>query len=161
MPPINHFTTKVKEAIRRAHELAIERGQSHVNSLHLLTALILQEEGIVTSILDKMEIDSILLTDSLIEAIEGSDAGQTLSASYQVYLTPDLAGVLEGSVKQTPILGDDFVSTEHLFIAILDVVSEARETLSRFRINKDQVIKVLEEAGQVEKKGKIFYYKNI
>jgi ATP-dependent Clp protease ATP-binding subunit ClpB len=40
---------------------------------------------------------------------------------------------------------DDFVSTEHLFIAILEVMSEARETLARFRINKDSVMKVLEE----------------
>src|SRR3989339_130259 len=150
MPPINHFTTKAKEAIRRAHELAIERGQSHVNSLHLLTALILQEEGIVTSILDKMEIDSILLTDSLIEAIEGSDAGQTLSASYQVYLTPDLAGVLEGSVKQTPILGDDFVSTEHLFLALIDVTSPAKDLLMKFKIQKDAVLRVIEEIRSVK-----------
>jgi ATP-dependent Clp protease ATP-binding subunit ClpA len=88
MPPFNQFTTKAKEAIRRAHEVAIERGQNHVNSLHLLVALVLQEEGIVSSILDKLEVDTILLTDSLLENIEGSDAGQTLSASYQVYLTP-------------------------------------------------------------------------
>ena len=55
MLPFNHFTTKAKEAIRRAHELAIERGQNHVNPMHLLAALILQEESMVTSILEKME----------------------------------------------------------------------------------------------------------
>jgi thiamine phosphate synthase YjbQ (UPF0047 family) len=43
--PFHNFTTKAKEAIRRAHELAIERGQNHVNSLHLFAALILQEES--------------------------------------------------------------------------------------------------------------------
>ncbi|MCX6701613.1 MAG: AAA family ATPase [Candidatus Zambryskibacteria bacterium] len=145
MPPFNHFTTKAKEVIRRAHELAIERGQNHVNSLHLLTALILQEEGIVTSILDKLEIDTILLTDSLLETIEGIDAGQTLSASYQVYLTPDMASVLEASVKQTSILRDDFVSTEHLFMALIDVPSPARDLLMKFKIEKDSVLRVIEE----------------
>lgn len=45
MPPFNNFTSKAKEAVRRAHELAIERGQNHVSSLHLLTALVLQEES--------------------------------------------------------------------------------------------------------------------
>ncbi len=80
MPPFNHFTTKAKEAIRKAHELAIERGQNHVNPLHLLTALILQEESVVTSVLDKLEVDTLLLTDSLIEAIEGVEGGQTISA---------------------------------------------------------------------------------
>jgi len=66
MPPFNHFTTKAREAIRKAHELAIERGQNHVNPLHLLAALILQEESMVASILDKLEIDNILLTDALL-----------------------------------------------------------------------------------------------
>ncbi len=65
MPPFNHFTTKAKEAIRKSHELAIERGQNHVNVLHLLTALLIQDDSIVVSILDKMNIDTILLIDNL------------------------------------------------------------------------------------------------
>ena len=69
MPPFHHFTTKAKEAIRRAHELAIERGQNHVNPLHLLAALMLQEESIVISILEKLEVDTVLLTDSILETI--------------------------------------------------------------------------------------------
>ena len=46
MPPFHNFTTKAKEAVRKAHELAIERGQNHVSPVHLLTALVMQEEGI-------------------------------------------------------------------------------------------------------------------
>ena len=76
MPPLNHFTTKAKEAIRRAHELAIERGQNHVNPLHLLSALILQEESMVTAILEKLDVDIILLSDSLAESLEGAQAPQ-------------------------------------------------------------------------------------
>ena len=60
MPPFNQFTTKAKEVIRKAHELAIERAQNHVNSLHLLTALLIQEDSLIISILDKMDIDTIL-----------------------------------------------------------------------------------------------------
>ena len=69
MPPFGNFTTKAREAVRRAHELAIERGQNHVNPVHLLTALLLQEESMVLSILDKLEVDTVLLTDSLLELI--------------------------------------------------------------------------------------------
>ncbi|MDP2705301.1 MAG: AAA family ATPase [Patescibacteria group bacterium] len=145
MPPFNQFTTKAKEAIRKAHELAIERGQNHVNPLHLLTALILQEESMVTSILDKLEIDSVLLTDSLVDSIDGHESHGMLSPSYQIYLTPELAQILEGSVKVAGSLGDDFVSTEHLFITFLDVPGAARELLSRFKINKHDVLKVIEE----------------
>jgi ATP-dependent Clp protease ATP-binding subunit ClpB len=145
MPPLNHFTTKAKEAIRRAHELAIERGQNHVNPLHLLAALILQEESMVTSILDKLEIDSILLTDSLMESIEGPEGGSTLNPSYQIYLTPDLAQVIEGSGRVSKSLNDEFISTEHLFVSILDIPGTARDLLARFRISREAVMKVLEE----------------
>ncbi len=145
MPPFNNFTTKAKEAIRRAHELAIERGQNHVSPLHLLTALVLQEESIVPSLLDRLEIDTILLTDSLIEAIEGTDAGQTLSPSYQIYLTPELAQMIENSAKIAREMNDEFVSTEHLFISALEIPGVARDLLSRFKLTKPQVMQVVEE----------------
>ena len=145
MPPLQKFTTKAKDAIKRAHELAIERGVNHVSSSHLLAALLLQEESIVNSILDKLEVDTMLLTDSVLESIELPETQSTLSPSYQIYLNPDLAQVIEHSVKLSEFLKDDFVSTEHLFIAMLEVTGEAREILSQFRINKETVLKVLEE----------------
>jgi len=145
MPPLNHFTTKAKEAIRRAHELAIERAQNHVNPLHLLSALILQEESMVTAILEKLEVDIILLSDSLAESLEGAQVGATLSQSYQIYLTPELAQVLENSGKVASGLKDEFISTEHLLVALLEVPSPAMDILSRFRITKPAILKVLEE----------------
>ena len=145
LPPFNHFTTKAKEAIRKAHELAIERGQNHVSSLHLLTTLLLQEESNVVSILDRLEVDTILLTDSLLEAIEAPESRNTLSPAYQIYLTPDLAQVIESSSKVASYFKSDFVSVEHLFVATLEVPSEAKEMLARFRISKENVIRILEE----------------
>jgi ATP-dependent Clp protease ATP-binding subunit ClpB len=144
-PPFNHFTTKAKEVIRKAHELAIERGQNHVNPIHLLAALLLQEESMAVSILDKMDVDTILLTDSVLDAIESPEVGQTVSPSYQIYLTPELAHTIETSSKVASSLGDEFVSTEHLFIAVLDVPGEARDILTKFRIDRQTVLKVLEE----------------
>ena len=104
MPSFNNFTTKAKEAIRKAHELAIERGQNHVNSLHLLTSLLTQDDSFVISILDKMEIDTTLLIDNLIEVIEPPENHNTLSPSYQIYLTGDLAQTIENSSKATGFL---------------------------------------------------------
>ncbi|OGG47437.1 ATP-dependent chaperone ClpB, partial [Candidatus Kaiserbacteria bacterium RIFCSPHIGHO2_01_FULL_49_13] len=148
MPPFNNFTTKAREAIRRAHELAIERGQNHVNPLHLLTALVLQEESMVFSILEKLEIDTVLLTDSLLEAVESREAGSVLSPSYQLYLTPELAQILEGSSKIAQSFNDPFVSTEHLFLSVLDHPGPAREVLSRFRLDRHAVTHILSELKQ-------------
>ncbi len=143
MPPFNHFTTKAKEAVRRAHELAVERGQNQVSPLHLLAALLLQEESLVVSIIEKLEVDLVLLTDTILEALEGGSAGSVLSPSYQLYLTPELVQALERSAKVATELHDEFVSTEHLFIAIVDVPGIARDTLARFRINRDGIIRTL------------------
>jgi len=145
MPPLQNFTTKAKDAIRKAHELAIERGQNHVSSIHLLASLMIQEESMLVSILDKMEVDTMLLTDSVLESIEGTESKSISSPAYQLYLTPDLAQVLEHGAKVAEQLKDEFISTEHMFIAMLEVGGEAKEVLNRFRINKDFVLKVLEE----------------
>ncbi len=159
MPPFNHFTTKAKEAIRKAHELAIERGQNHVNCMHLLTALLIQEESLIISVLDKMEVDTMLLSDNVIEAIESPESRNTVSPSYQIYLTPDLAQVIEEASKVAATLKDEFVSTEHLFISMLDVAGPAHDLLAKFKIEKEKVLSVLElfknenikEAGTTKK----------
>lgn len=144
MPPFHQFTTKAKEVIRKSHELAIERGQNHVNGLHLLTALLLQEDSLIISILDKMDVDTTLLTDNLIEMIETPGKENTISPSYQIYLTPDLAQAIENSTKIAQELKDEFVSTEHLFLSLIETQGEARDLMARFKIEKAQVLHVLE-----------------
>ncbi len=144
MPPFSHFTTKAKEAIRKAHELAIERGQNNVNPLHLLTAILVQEDSIVLSVLEKLEVDTVLLTDNLLESIETGEASSTISPSYQLYLTPELAQIIEGSARVATQLKDEFVSVEHIFLAMFDVASSGRDLLNKFKLEKDTVINALE-----------------
>lgn len=145
MPPFNHFTTKAKEAIKRAHELAFERGQNQVNPTHLLGALLVQEESPVAALLDKLEVDSVLLADTALEALEGGPGGGVVSPSYQLYLTPELVQVLERAARVATELHDEFVSTEHLLIALLDAPSAAQAILARFRITRDGVLRALSE----------------
>jgi len=145
MPPLNKLTTKAREALRRAHELAIERGQNHVNPVHLLCALILQEESMVASILDKMDIDTPMLTDVVLEHIEAPEGANVLSPSYQIYLTPDLAQILDNSVRVATAMKDEFISTEHIFLSIFDVPCVAKDILLRFKIDRDAVAKVIDD----------------
>ncbi len=145
MPPLNNFTTKAKEALRRSHELAIERGQNHVNPTHLLCALILQEESMVASILDKLEIDTMLLTDVILEGIEAPESGRVLAPSYQIYLTPELASIIENAGRVAQGMGDEFISTEHLFVACFDSQSQAKDILLKFKIDRAQVMNIIDE----------------
>ena len=145
MPPFSNFTSKAKEAIRKAHELAISSGQNHVNPLHLLTALIEQDDSMVTSILEKLNVDSLVLTDIVFDAID-TPAGATLSPSYQIYLTPELAHTIETSGKIAVELDEQQVSVEHLFLALLTVQSPAKEILERFKVDKDTVTRKIGRA---------------
>ncbi len=145
MPPLGKLTTKAREALRRAHELAIERGQNHVNPVHLLTALLLQEESMVNSILDKLDVDTQMLTDIALEHIESPEGSNVLSPSYQIYLTPDLAQILDNSVRVAAAMKDEFISTEHLFLSMFDIPCSARDILARFKIEREAVGRVIEE----------------
>ena len=145
MPPFTNFTTKAKEAVRRAHELAIERGQNHVSPLHLLTALVLQEESLVFSMLDRMEVDTIMLADAVLEHLEAPESASVLSPSYQIYLTPDLAQALEAAGKIAARMNDTFVGTEHLFLAVIEHPGPAGDILSRFGIGRDAALAILKE----------------
>jgi ATP-dependent Clp protease ATP-binding subunit ClpB len=145
MPPFKNFTTKAKEAIRKAHELAIERGQNHVSPLHLLAALIHQEESMVFSVLDRMDIDALLLADTVLETLEAPESNSTISPSYQLYLTPDLAQALESAGKVAARMSDSFIGTEHLFVAVLENPGPASEIISRFKIDEETVLAILKE----------------
>ncbi|MBY0328894.1 AAA family ATPase [Patescibacteria group bacterium] len=143
MPPLNQFTTKAKEAIKRAHELAIERGQNNVNTMHLLAALLIQEESNVITLLDRLEIDTTLMTDSVLETIETAEDSTTVAPSYQMFLTADLAQAIEHSLKVAKELKDSFVSTEHLFLALLDTKNQVTELLANFRIDRAALIEAI------------------
>jgi ATP-dependent Clp protease ATP-binding subunit ClpB len=151
MLPFNNFTTKAREVIRKAHELVIERGQNQVNPVHLLAALLLQEESMVVSLLDKQEVDTVLLTEYLLDTIETPETSGVLSPAYQIYLTPELVRVLDLAAKAASSLSDEFVSTEHLLLGLLEVQGTAKEILTRFRVDKEGIMRTLKEqrAGNI------------
>ena len=153
VPPFKNFTSKAREAIKHAHELAIERGQNHVNPIHLLSSLVMQDESMVISILDKMKVDSVLLVENLLDMIEVDEKAETLSPSFSMYLAPELAQIIEHSTRIAANLKDDFVSTEHLFLAFFDVKNQATPVLETFKIKKEEVLEVLDEVRKDEKKG--------
>jgi len=145
MPNFQHFTSKAKEAIRKAHELAIERGQNHVSPIHLMTALAMQDESAVVAILDRLEIDIIAFTDFLLESLETPEQQTTISPSYQLYLTPELAKALEFSGRLAEQLGDSFVGVEHLFVSALEYPGPLTEIIQRTGVDKSRVMDVIRE----------------
>lgn len=144
MPPFNNFTIKAQEAFRKAHELALERGQNSLDALHVLGALLLQEdENIIVPLIEKLKIDYQQLTDYVLDLLDARRGSQVLTPAVQFYLTPELAHIIEEAQKEASALQDEYISTEHLFLSFLDVPSKAKEVLERFAVDKDTVLKVL------------------
>ncbi|MBI2052690.1 MAG: AAA family ATPase [Candidatus Ryanbacteria bacterium] len=143
MPPYQNFTIKAQEALKRAHDLAVERGQSSLNAMHLLAALLLQEEGVITSIMERLEIDYMQFSEMVLDLLDERKGSYVLTPSMQFYLTPELARVIEAAHKVALFLKDEYISTEHLFLALLEVPSAAKDALDRFKIDREDVLKAL------------------
>lgn len=146
MPPFQHFTIKAQEVLKKAHDLALERSHQQIDVLHLMSALVLQEEGTVDTILEKVEVDIPSLIDRLLEMLDSMPRGAMVATPLgQVYLTQDLAKVIEQAHKEANQLKDEFISTEHLFLSLLEVPSRAREILEKEGLNKELALRSLAE----------------
>src|SRR3989344_3702805 len=151
MAPFHNYTTKAKEAIHRAHQLAVERGHNQVSTAHLLAALLMQEESMVLPMLEQLEIDIAHFTDSVLELIEGGSGNTAVSPSFQLYLTPELVRVFEAAPRISASFNDQFVSPEHLLLGLIEHPGPASDVLTRFRIDRAALARVLSDI----KEGKI------
>lgn len=117
----NNFTSKSQEAIQHAQLLANDAGQQGIEPIHLLSALLVQEDGIVPTLLKKMSIRIPALRgeiDGIIDALPKSFNMET-GGFGQVLLTPGIAKVLQQAAKQAKQLSDEYISTEHLLFGLI------------------------------------------
>lgn len=145
MPSFNHFTSKAKEVIKRSHELALERGGQHVDVFHFLTSMVIIDDSPIVTMLEKLEVDLVRLTDDLLDKIEtGQPGGDMMSQAHQMYLTQDLAQILDRSVQIQKTLKEQYVSIEHLFLALMEIPNEARELLATYHVQAKDVVRIFD-----------------
>jgi ATP-dependent Clp protease ATP-binding subunit ClpB len=139
---INKYTEKAQEAVLGAQQLADREGHAEILPEHLLVTLIEQREGIVPSIIQKIGADSAAVA----RAVRG-ELGRLPRAlgGSQVALSPRLRQVTDAGEQEAERLKDDYVSTEHLFIAI---ASEGRRStgariLEQHGITRDAILQAL------------------
>jgi len=126
-----NFTHKAQEAIISAQNVAQERGQQQIDALHLLYALLSQEESVVLNLLQRTGIDIENLKRKTKIALEKIPTNVTPQAFGQFYLTQDMTKVLERARNEAMKMGDEFISVEHLFLALLDTETKAKEIFNR------------------------------
>jgi len=135
------FTVMSQEAFRLAQSRAEELGHQELKPEHLLWAFLNQEENIVTSILAKIGVNSSKILEGLESAL---DKIPKVKGEAEIYLSSSLRKVMNSAQKEADKLKDEYISTEHLFIAILKEGScEASRILRENGVSEDVLLKAL------------------
>ncbi|HEU4637673.1 MAG TPA: Clp protease N-terminal domain-containing protein, partial [Candidatus Binatia bacterium] len=120
---LDKLTTKSQEALQHAQALAEKRNHQAIDVEHLLFALLGQKEGVVLSLLQKLSVPLNTLTERLQKALDRLP--QVTGSATQTYITPRLKKVVESGESEAEALKDEYVSTEHLLLAMIQDSGEA------------------------------------
>jgi ATP-dependent Clp protease ATP-binding subunit ClpB len=138
---LDKFTFKAREALQEAQELARRLSHPQIEPAHLLRTLLAQEEGLIRPLLKKLEIDPqklVLGVEDILTRLP------KVSGEAQVYLSPGLNQVLDEAGKQADQMRDEYVSTEHLFLALAaDKTGDTGRLLKAQGLTFEAVLKAL------------------
>ena len=143
MIKFDKFTVKSQEAIGEAQQIASSYNHQEIREEHLLLALIGQKDGVIPSILQKLEINPEEFKSNLKKMLEKipkvyGDAGG------QQYIGTSLNNILNSAIQEAGKVKDEFVSTEHILIALTDTTgSRVAEFLKKNGITRDSIYNVL------------------
>ncbi|BAU23944.1 protein disaggregation chaperone [Caldimicrobium thiodismutans] len=126
---LEKFTFKAQEALQSAQKIAESHNHTQLEPEHILKALVEQEGGIIPIILDRVGVNSKIISTELDEIIERFP--KISGGAYQLYLSMPAKQVLDRAEALAKEMRDEFISTEHLFLSILDSPSRAGELLRK------------------------------
>ncbi len=139
---INKYTQKSLEAVQKCQSLAGEYGNQELDQEHLLYALLTMDDSLAAKLLDKMDINTsgvIYQTEKLLSARPKVQGGQ-------LYMSRALNQTFAQAEKEASQMGDEYVSVEHLFLALIGTANKEVKTLFKnFQITRDGFLKALQE----------------
>ncbi|MDX9913549.1 MAG: Clp protease N-terminal domain-containing protein, partial [Candidatus Moranbacteria bacterium] len=138
---INKFTQKSQEALKGAQEIALGKNQQQIDALHLLSSLVSQKDSIVTTVLNKLEVEIDKLEIEIDKELDRLPKAQNYQGA-QVYISQSVGKILDQAEREMQKMGDEFVSTEHLFLASIGEPS-LNKLLTEYKIDYDEVLKIL------------------
>ena len=137
---ISKFTQKSMKAVEGCEKLAIEYGNQEIEQEHLLYSLLTIEDSLISKLIEKMEINVPYFTNSVEQALKKRVKVQ----GGQLQVGPDLNKALLRAEDEAKALGDEYVSVEHLFLALLHAPNRALKALfQEFGIHKERFLQAL------------------
>jgi ATP-dependent Clp protease ATP-binding subunit ClpC len=120
MMRFDRFTERAQEAAQRAAEIIQRYGHNQIDTEHILLALIEQPQGVITQILEVLKIDPASLTERLDYILRTSPKASIFGGGAgQIFITPRVKRIIDLANEEASRLKDEYISTEHLFLAIL------------------------------------------
>jgi len=139
---IDKLTIKAQEAVAAAQSLAADHGNPQIEPLHLLAALLAERDGAIGPIFERIGINRAQL-DEIVAAELGHLA--KVSGGSPPGAGSQLQQVLETAQRQADTMKDEFVSTEHLLLALAKVDSKAKNVLKLNAVTEDDLLKAMQE----------------
>lgn len=139
---INKFTQKSVEAVKNTEKLAYEYGNQQVEQLHLLYALLTLEDSLILNLVQKMGVSKEMLINEIAEQLKRLPK----VSGGQLYLSEGLNKVLISAEDEAKAMGDEYVSVEHIFLALLKYADKVvKDIFKSYGINRDRFLKALSQ----------------
>jgi ATP-dependent Clp protease ATP-binding subunit ClpB len=139
---LNKYTQKAQEAVINGQTIAQEYNHSQIEPTHLLAALLRQDEGVVPQIVKRLGVDLGVLVDRVEETLQRMSR---VSGGAQPGLSRELSNIVRQAEREAENMKDEYVSTEHLFLALVDAASNVRGIafLREMGIERNDVLRAL------------------
>jgi ATP-dependent Clp protease ATP-binding subunit ClpB len=140
---IDRLTIKAQEALEAAQGLVHRYNHALLDIEHVLHALVTQQNGIIIPLLVRIGVSKEQLQGEMEKMLQAKP--KQYGENAQISLSPQLNKVLYKAEDEAAALKDDFVSTEHIFLAFLDVTSEIQRLLQKYGLSREKILTVLRD----------------
>ncbi len=148
MMRFDRFTERAQEVAQRAAEIIQRYGHNQIDTEHILLSLIEQPEGVITQLLEIMNVDGEMLSERLDYILKTSPKANIYGGGGQgqIFITPRVKRIIDLANEEANRLKDDYISTEHIFLAILSERStNAASLLAGAGVTKDRVLEAINQ----------------
>jgi len=147
MMRFDRFTERAQEAAQRAAEIIQRYGHNQIDTEHILLALIEQPQGVIPQILEHLKVDAASLTDRLDYILRTSPKANIFGGGAgQIFITPRVKRIIDLANEEANRLKDEYISTEHIFLAILSERSTpAARLLEGAGVTRERVYEAVQQ----------------
>ncbi len=141
----NQYTQKSLEAVQSAQNLAVQNSHQQLEQVHLLLALLRQDGGLIPQLLRKMGVTVESLEAAAAAQLRKIPSVKTSREADRFYISADVDATFNAAEEQAKAMKDEFVSVEHLFLALLETArGDVKSLFETYRITKENALKALQ-----------------